>query len=63
MAMGSGRNGIYLARLGFDIEGVDISPKVVNAVLETAEDAGITIRAQVAGLEGNYYKEEGGGCA
>ena len=27
VAMGSGRNAIYLAGLGFDVEGVDISPE------------------------------------
>ena len=59
VAMGSGRNAIYLARLGFAVEGADISPEAVNAVLESAEDAGITIRAQVADLEGNYYIEKG----
>jgi len=27
VAMGSGRNAIYLARLGFEVEGVDMSPE------------------------------------
>ncbi len=58
MAMGSGRNAIYLARLGFEVEGVEISSEVVNEVLETARKAGVTIRTQVADLEGNYYIEK-----
>ncbi len=55
VAMGSGRNAIYLARLGFEVEGVDMSPEAVNTALESAEKVGVTIRAQVADLEGNYY--------
>jgi tellurite methyltransferase len=59
VAMGSGRNAIYLARLGFDVEGVDISSEAVNTALESAEKAGVTIRTQVADLEGNYCIEKG----
>jgi len=59
VAMGSGRNAIYLARLGFEVEGVDMSPEAVNTALESAEKVGVTIRAQVADLEGNYYIEKG----
>ena len=33
VAMGSGRNAIYLAGMGFDVEGVDISPEAVNEAL------------------------------
>ena len=58
VAMGSGRNAIYLARLGFEVEGVDMSPEAVNTALESAEKVGVTIRAQVADLEGNYYIEK-----
>jgi 2-polyprenyl-3-methyl-5-hydroxy-6-metoxy-1,4-benzoquinol methylase len=52
--MGSGRNAIYLARLGFDVEGVDMSPEAINITLKLARKAGVTIRAQVADLEGDY---------
>jgi len=54
VAMGSGRNAIYLARLGFDVEGVDMSPEAVNIALELAQKAGVTIKAHVADLEGDY---------
>lgn len=54
VAMGNGRNAIYLARLGFAVEGVDISAESVNSALEAARKAGVTIRAQVADLEGGY---------
>jgi tellurite methyltransferase len=54
MAMGGGRNAIYLAKMGFEVEGVDISPEAVRSALESARRAGVTIRAQIADLEGNY---------
>ena len=30
VAMGTGRNAVYLAKKGFDVEGVDISPEAVR---------------------------------
>ena len=54
VAMGGGRNAIYLARRGFDVEGVDSSLEAVNVALELAQEAGVTIKAQVADLEGDY---------
>lgn len=56
--MGNGRNAIYLAKMGFNVEGVDISPETVNVALELARKAGVTIRTQVADLVGNYYIEK-----
>ena len=58
VAMGAGRNTIYLAKMGFEVEGVDISPEAVNDALESARNAGVTIRTQVAALDGNYYIEK-----
>lgn len=58
VAMGAGRNAIYLARMGFDVEGVDMSPEAVNAALESARKAGVTIRAKVVDLEKNYHVEK-----
>ena len=55
VAMGTGRNAIYLAKMGFDVEGVDVSPEAVDIALESAQKAGVTIRAQVADLEGKYH--------
>jgi len=51
--------GGVLAILGFEVEGVDISPEAVNTALESAEKASVTIRAQVADLEGNYCIKKG----
>jgi len=58
VAMGFGQNTIYLAKMGFDAEGVDISPEAANNALDSARKAGVTIKAQVADLEGNYYIEK-----
>jgi len=58
IAMGRGRNAIYLAEMGFEVEGIDISPDAVKEALELARQAGVTIRAQVADLEKNHRIEK-----
>lgn len=58
VAMGSGRNSIYLAKMGFNVESVDISPEAVNIALELARKAGVTIKARIADLEGDYLIEK-----
>ena len=55
VAMGIGRNAVYLAQKGFDVEGVDISPEAVHSALVHAREAGVTLKARVADLEGNYH--------
>jgi tellurite methyltransferase len=59
IAMGSGRNAIYLAQMGFQVEGVDISPEAVSHALEGARRAGVMIKAGVADLEGGYRIKKG----
>ncbi|MBE0481583.1 MAG: methyltransferase domain-containing protein [Dehalococcoidia bacterium] len=59
IAMGSGRNAVYLAGLGFEVEGVDISPDAVSDALEAAERAAVKIRARVADLEKGHCIEPG----
>ncbi len=59
VAMGAGQNAIFLAKMGFDVEGVDISAEAVNTALSSARNAGVNIRVQVADLEGNYHVEKG----
>lgn len=59
IAMGKGRNAVYLAALGFEVEGVDISNESVNIALEWAQKSGVDITARVADLEGEYFVEEG----
>ena len=59
VAMGSGRNAIYLARMGFEVEGIDISSEAVNAAIERSRSAGVSMKARVADLEVDYRIEKG----
>jgi tellurite methyltransferase len=54
IAMGGGRNAIYLARMGFDVEGVDSSEHAIRHTLERAKESGVTVRADVADMEKDY---------
>ncbi len=58
VAMGNGRNAIYLAKLGFKVEGVDLSSEAVNNAIKAAQTTGVTIKARVTDLEGSYYIEK-----
>lgn len=55
IAMGNGRNTIYLAKTGFDAEGVDISEHAVKTALDRAKSVGINISAVVADIEAGDY--------
>ncbi|MFZ7104859.1 MAG: class I SAM-dependent methyltransferase [Peptococcaceae bacterium] len=55
IAMGNGRNTIYLARKGLYTEGVDISGEAVKIALERAKSAGVKIHARVADIEAEDY--------
>ena len=55
VAMGNGRNAVYLAGQGFIVEGVDRSTDSVNTALEAAKKAGVAITVQIADLEGGGY--------
>ncbi len=59
VAMGNGRNAVYLAKMGFDVGEVDISPEAVGRALDAAREAGVTIRAAVADLEKDFHIEAG----
>jgi tellurite methyltransferase len=59
VAMGNGRNAIYLAKAGFEVEGVDMSSEAVNTALELSREANVNIKAQIADLEGSYQIEKG----
>lgn len=58
LAMGTGQNIIYLAKMGFKVEGIDISPQAVNRAMESAGRVGVTIKAQIADLEDDYNIEK-----
>jgi len=59
VAMGSGRNAVYLAGMGFEVEGIDLSTEAVRNALEWARRSGVNIKTQVTDLEGNYHIEKG----
>jgi len=54
VAMGTGANAVYLARMGFEVEGVDISAEAVNTALELARRSGVDLKARFADLESNF---------
>jgi tellurite methyltransferase len=54
IAMGSGKNSIFLAKQGFNVVGVDSSEFAVQSALQFAQQDGVTFMGQVADLETNY---------
>ena len=59
LAMGSGRNSIYLAKRGFEVEGVDLSPEAVSEAIKGAEKARVTIKAHIVNLEKDFHIKSG----
>ncbi|UCG65249.1 MAG: class I SAM-dependent methyltransferase, partial [Deltaproteobacteria bacterium] len=59
IAMGRGENAIYLARMGFEVEGVDVSAEAVHNASEAAQRAGVTLKAEITDLEHKYVIKEG----
>ena len=57
LAMGEGRNGVYLATQGFDVLGLDISPIGLNKAQQLAKHLNTTIQTRVVDLE-NYQLEK-----
>ena len=57
LAMGEGRNGVYLATQGFDVLGLDISPIGLNKAQQLAKHLKTTIQTRVVDLE-NYQLEK-----
>ena len=51
IAMGEGRNAVFLAKNGFDVDGCDISEMAVKKARELARENKVTIHASVADLE------------
>ncbi len=51
IAMGEGRNAVFLAKMGFDVEGCDISEIAVRKAQELAKENNVKIHAFVADLE------------
>jgi len=51
IAMGEGRNGVYLATQGFDVIGLDISQQGLNKAHKLAEKNNVNIETHVVDLE------------
>ncbi len=51
LAMGEGRNGVFLATKGFQVTGLDISEKGLEKARKLAAERGATIRTRVVDLE------------
>ncbi len=51
VAMGAGRNSIYLAKMGYEVEGVDISREAIDEAMSLAREEGVAIRIRVEDLE------------
>lgn len=51
VAMGTGRNALYLATLGFEVLGVEVSPAACEQAVEAARAVGLRIEAVCADLE------------
>ncbi len=50
IAMGEGRNAVFLAKKGFLVDGVDISSVAIRKAEELAAESGVKLRAKVADL-------------
>jgi hypothetical protein len=51
LAMGEGRNAVFLAGNGFDVDGCDVSEKAVEKARLFSQESGVTLNAFVADLE------------
>ena len=58
LAMGEGRNAVYLAQNGFDVTGVDISEVAIEKCNRLAKERNTTVNAVVADLT-DYDMGEG----
>ena len=54
LATGSGRNAIYLAAKGYQVDAVDISAEAIDATSEAARRAGVSVNAKIVDLEAGY---------
>lgn len=57
IAIGEGRNGVFLATQGFEVVGLDISEKGLTKAHQLAKQNGVSIETQVVDLE-NYHLEK-----
>ncbi len=58
VAMGRGRNAVYLAGRGFEVEGVDISAEALEAAKALARQSGVRLTARLKDLEKDVFIEK-----
>ena len=58
LGMGEGRNALFLAEKGFDVEGIDISKTAVDRCLQLAKERNVNIKAHVADMKDFKIPEE-----
>lgn len=51
IAMGEGRNAVYLAQKGFEVVGFDLSPVAIEHAKKLASETGVSIEAKPADLD------------
>lgn len=58
LAMGEGRNGVFLATHGFQVMGLDISMRGLEKAQQLAKDKGVSIETRVVDLENAELERE-----
>ena len=56
--MGAGRNAVYLAKAGYDVDGVDVSQEAIATAIRLAQKDNVVINARVGDLEQDYRLPE-----
>jgi tellurite methyltransferase len=63
IAMGGGRNSVYLAQNGFHVEGIDNSQEAINMANALAKEKGVSITIRLVDLEQEpFIKEQAYDC-
>lgn len=57
-AMGEGRNAVFLAKMGFMVEGNDLSQIAIDRATQSAKKQGVQIKAEVVDLDQFKYPTE-----
>ena len=57
IAMGEGRNGVFLATQGFDVTGLDISAKGLDKARRLAERHGVSVTTEMVDLESHRLRK------
>jgi len=58
LGMGEGRNAVFLAERGFDVEGVDVSKTAVERCIQLARERNVVVNVRVGDLKDFEIPEE-----